>query len=157
MGPAPAMSSGTVTTQWEEYGIPTGWENYIAGVGYDLDGESGPNPLAIPPGTGGPGGDGSIGISIPIELAGAGPANTVQLVVTTTYGALTPLGQSGSSRPCPWDCEPIPDGAIGINDFLELLAQWAMLDSSCDLCQGAPGVGVEDFLDLLSHWGDCDF
>ena len=25
---------------------------------------------------------------------------------------------------CPWDCEAIPDGAVGITDFLTLLANW---------------------------------
>ncbi len=54
---------------------------------------------------------------------------------------------------CPWDCEPKPNGTVGINDFLELLAQWSMVDSSCDFDGG--GVGINDFLDLLGNWGPC--
>jgi hypothetical protein len=42
---------------------------------------------------------------------------------------------------------------VGINDFLELLAQWSTVDSSCDFDGG--GVGINDFLDLLANWGDC--
>ncbi len=26
--------------------------------------------------------------------------------------------------PCPWDCEAEPNGDVGIDDFLALLAQW---------------------------------
>jgi hypothetical protein len=53
---------------------------------------------------------------------------------------------------CPWDCEPTPNGDVGINDFLELLGQWGS-PGSCDF--GGGGVGINDFLDLLANWGDC--
>ena len=53
---------------------------------------------------------------------------------------------------CPWDCQPVPDGSVGINDFLTLLAQWAVL-GSCDFDGG--GVGINDFLVLLANWGQC--
>jgi hypothetical protein len=55
--------------------------------------------------------------------------------------------------PCPWDCEPAADGNVGINDFLELLAQWSLVGSSCDFDGG--GVGINAFLDLLANWGPC--
>ena len=54
---------------------------------------------------------------------------------------------------CPWDCEFTPDGNVGINDFLELLAQWNMVGTSCDFSGG--GVGINAFLDLLANWGAC--
>jgi hypothetical protein len=54
---------------------------------------------------------------------------------------------------CPWDCEPTPEGTVGINDFLEVLAQWSMVGTSCDFDGG--GVGINDFLDLLAAWGPC--
>ncbi len=54
---------------------------------------------------------------------------------------------------CPWDCEPTPNGDVGINDFLELLAQWTLVGSSCDFDGG--GVGITDFLALLANWGPC--
>jgi len=152
-GNAPAMSNGTVTVQWDQYGVPFGWDNYIAGIGANIDGESGPNPSGIPPGTGTNGGDGSIGISIPVSLAGAGPMSTAEVVVTSTYGAQSPLGAPvGDGEPCPWDCEAVPDGNVGINDFLLLLAQWSA-EGSCDFNGG--GVGIVDFLELLANWGLC--
>ena len=58
--------------------------------------------------------------------------------------------QGGST--CPWDCESAPQGTVGINDFLDLLAQWGT-PGSCDF-DGA-GVGINDFLALLSNWGPC--
>ncbi len=55
---------------------------------------------------------------------------------------------------CIWDCEPEPDGAVGINDFLDLLSQWDMPEgASCDFDGG--GVGINDFLELLATWGPC--
>ena len=53
---------------------------------------------------------------------------------------------------CLWDCESAPDGSVGINDFLALLAQWG-IPGSCDFDGG--GVGINDFLDLLANWGPC--
>ena len=59
----------------------------------------------------------------------------------------------GSQPGCPWDCEAAPEGTVGINDFLELLAQWAQVGTSCDF--GGGGVGIVAFLDLLANWGPC--
>ena len=59
----------------------------------------------------------------------------------------------GSFPSCPWDCEAVPEGTVGINDFLELLAQWTLIDTSCDFDSG--GVGINDFLELLANWGPC--
>ena len=53
---------------------------------------------------------------------------------------------------CPWDCEPVPEGTVGITDFLALLGQWNS-PGSCDFDGG--GVGITDFLDLLANWGPC--
>ena len=58
-----------------------------------------------------------------------------------------------ASVSCPWDCAPPPDGIVGINDFLELLAQWGT-PGSCDI-DGGGGVGINDFLALLANWGPC--
>ena len=54
---------------------------------------------------------------------------------------------------CPWDCGD-GDGLVGIVDFLELLAQWDIVGTSCDFDGG--GVGIVDFLKLLAQWGPCD-
>ena len=57
--------------------------------------------------------------------------------------------------PCPWDCDGSDDGQVGILDFLELLAQWGMEDTSCDTGAGDAGVGDNEFEDLLANWGAC--
>jgi hypothetical protein len=57
--------------------------------------------------------------------------------------------------PCPWDCEPVPDALVGINDFLALLGQWGQVAVSCEMGLGTPGVGIDEFLALLAHWGPC--
>ncbi len=53
---------------------------------------------------------------------------------------------------CPWDCEAVPDGNVGINDFLAVLAGWG-LPGPCDF--GGGGVGITDFLKILANWGPC--
>jgi len=58
-----------------------------------------------------------------------------------------------ASAPCPWDCEPDPDGNVGITDFLALIGQWGQVGSPCDF--GGGGVGITAFLDLLANWGPC--
>ncbi|MEE8459994.1 MAG: hypothetical protein V3S08_08970, partial [Phycisphaerales bacterium] len=154
-GGGPAYGFGTDLQQWDEYGVPLGWGNYIPGLGYDLDGESGPAPVGgVGGGSGGPGTDGSIGISIPINLAGVGPSSQATVTITTTYGANTPLGAALGDA-CPWDCQAVPDQNVGINDFLDLLGQWTQVGTPCDFGEGPPGVGVEDFLALLGNWGAC--
>ncbi len=50
-------------------------------------------------------------------------------------------GQSGNVDACPWDLDA--DGTTGINDFLNVLANW-----------GNP-YGINDFLALLATWGPC--
>jgi hypothetical protein len=56
------------------------------------------------------------------------------------------------AAPCPWDCESVPDGMVGVTDFLAMLAQWGG-PGSCDFDGG--GVGITDFLELLGVWGPC--
>jgi hypothetical protein len=53
---------------------------------------------------------------------------------------------------CVWDCQAAPDGAVGIADFLQMLADWGTV-TPCDF--DGDGVGAADFLDLLGHWGPC--
>jgi hypothetical protein len=54
---------------------------------------------------------------------------------------------------CPWDCDGSNDGAVGVTDFLALLAEWGQVGTACDF-DGA-GVGITDFLKLLASWGPC--
>ena len=76
-----------------------------------------------------------------------------------TAGAAVFTNNAGASAtitppvPCPWDCAAMPDGIVGINDFLQLLAEWSLVGAPCDVDGG--GVGITDFLDLLANWGTC--
>ena len=46
------------------------------------------------------------------------------------------------------------NGAVGIKDFLQLLADWDMSHTPADLDRDGV-VGIIDFLSLLSQWGPC--
>ncbi len=57
--------------------------------------------------------------------------------------------------PCAGDADG--DGAVGIADFLGLLAAWGTGDPLYDIAP-PPGdgiVGIQDFLALLANWGPC--
>ena len=143
-GPCPPMAAGSDLPLWDAYGVPCAWENYIAGVGADVNGESGPAPPGCTPPC-----DASIGLSIPVSLD---PGASTTVVVYTTYGAASPLGAICDPPPCPWDCGDF-DGIVGILDFLAILAQWGQVGTPCDFDGG--GVGINDFLALLANWGPC--
>jgi hypothetical protein len=61
------------------------------------------------------------------------------------------------SAPCPADFDG--DGAVGITDFLALLAAWGPCPSPPAPCpadlDGDGVVGITDFLALLASWGAC--
>jgi len=54
---------------------------------------------------------------------------------------------------CPWDCAAPPNGNVGIEDFLAVLAEWGIVDTPCDFDGG--GVGITDLLAILDNWGHC--
>ena len=136
---------GTSTEVWDAFGVPAGWVNHIAGVGYDTDGESG----SAPSGSTDPR-DGFMGLAIDVSLAaGLGPGATTTVIVHHTYGSTTPVLPVSA---CPWDCAD-GNGDVGITDFLQLLSEWGMVGSPCDTDGG--GVGITDFLALLGNWGAC--
>lgn len=53
---------------------------------------------------------------------------------------------------CPGNCGASPDAVVGVEDLLELLAQWGG-PGTCDFDGG--GVSVTDLLALLAAWGEC--
>ncbi len=59
----------------------------------------------------------------------------------------------GAGCPCPWDLDG--GGDVGINDFLDLLAQWGTDPGGPPDFDGDGDVGINDFLELLAHWGPC--
>ncbi len=84
--------------------------------------------------------------------SGQVPAVRTGPVQLTDFGV--PEVQEAAQVPtCPWDCQATPDQEVGISDFLEVLAQWTLVDTSCDFDGG--GVGINDFLLLLANWGLC--
>jgi len=89
--------------------------------------------------------EGDCGQTYLIRVGGSGDVTGSGKVLAASFGVC--------AVSCPWDCEAIPDGAVGINDFLDLLAQWALVGTSCDFDGG--GVGINDFLELLANWGAC--
>jgi hypothetical protein len=104
-------------------------------VGTKTNGESG----AQPAGCTLPECDGHIDLNIPVvDLA---TDESVTITLRYLFG-----------ETCEWDCEPLPDGQVGITDFLKLLADWDA-PSPCDFDGG--GVGIVDFLKLLANWGPC--
>jgi hypothetical protein len=82
----------------------------------------------------------SIGYGQPWQPGGSGA------VVATIIDA--------TSAACPWDLDG--GGTVGVNDFLQLLAQWGPCPPACPAdFDGDGSVGVNDFLELLAHWGPC--
>ena len=133
-GGPPDFAFGTDCQQWDAFGLPLTWADEIASLGQKINGESG----AQPAGCTLPDCDGHIHLNIPVSLA---PAASTTITIRLLYGGT-----------CVWDCEPLPDGIVGITDFLALLAQWGG-PGSCDF-DGA-GVGITDFLLMLGTWGPC--
>jgi len=132
-------AKGEIPDLWNEYGVPRAWENFIAGVGANIDGESGPKPP----------GDASVGLEIPV--IGLAPGAFITVVVQITYGSPSPC-PFPCHEPCLWDCGGDNDNNVGIVDMLALLSQWGQV-ASCDFDGG--GVGIIDFLELLAEWGPC--
>ena len=54
---------------------------------------------------------------------------------------------------CPWDCAD-NDGIVSLADFRQVILEWNMVGSPCDV-DGDGVVGIVDFLELLAHWGLC--
>jgi hypothetical protein len=79
--------------------------------------------------------------------------DTATEVDFTSFPGMDVAIGDGGPEPCPGDCQPAPNGDVGVNDFLALIAQWGG-PGSCDL-DGNNVVNVNDFLDLIAMWGPC--
>lgn len=80
------------------------------------------------------------------------PGESLEMLVGIGGVGFTAPGLCETAPPCPWDCQPMPDNNVGINDLLALLSQWGGA-GGCDFNGG--GVGITDLLKLLSTWGPC--
>ena len=147
-GGDPAYNFGTDVQIWDNFGIPSGWQNHIAGPGYDTDGDSG----ASPAGSTDPR-DGFIHLDIPVSLAaGPGPGSSTTVVIRHTYGNNAP---AVPEDPCPWDCVG-DDGEIGIDEFLAVIGSWGegQEGNPCDF-DGDGEIGITEFLKVIGLWGLC--
>lgn len=68
---------GTDTEVYDAFGVPNNWRNNIAGVGYNLDGVSGP----FPPGSSSPE-DGFIGLDVAVNRLMPGQSTTISVLHT---------------------------------------------------------------------------
>jgi hypothetical protein len=134
-GGLPTYGFGTDCQEWDNPGLPASWADHIATVGTKTNGESG----SAPAGCTGPDCDAHIDLNIPVADLEFGASITI--TIRHLYGGT-----------CREDCEPLPDGQVGITDFLALLGDWGGA-SACDFDGG--GVGIVDFLKLLANWGPC--
>ena len=84
---------GTDVQVWEAFGIPSNWENHIAGVGYNTNGVSGTNPPGATPPE-----DGFIGLDFLLALGpgGLGPGDSMTITVFHTYGQNFPVPAPGA-------------------------------------------------------------
>ncbi len=139
-GPALPYGAGTDVQEWDAYGVPTGWGNHSANVGYSTNGYSGVNP----------GTDAHVDLEIPVTVAAGA---TVVVSIDHTYGSKLPLG---GAPPCKGDCAQPPNGVVDTVDFLALLQAWGLggAGGPCDF-NGIGGVDTVDFLSLLQNWGPC--
>ncbi len=131
---------GTDTIVWQNYGIPTSWENYCAGVGYDVNGASG----AQPAGSASPY-DASLGLGWSISLA-AGESTTINIY--HTYGSTSPLG--GPTCDCLADLAGA-DCGTNTNDFFAFLGFYQAGNPAADFSPGG-GINTNDFFAYLAAY-----
>jgi hypothetical protein len=103
-GPDPAMGYGTDFQIWNNWGLPTSWVNYTAGIGHAPT--VGELPQQQPPGGAAPH-DGFAGLEWVVSL---GPSLVKVIEVSTVYGTHT-----APPSPCYPDCNG--DGLLNLADF----------------------------------------
>lgn len=105
-------------------------------------------------------------IVISLDAAGSGQAQMTGVdlgqcqldlgfgTVTVNLQGVRVVGQIAvAADKCPWDADG--DGAVGITDFLEVLATWGTDPGGPPDADGDGIVGINDFLGVLAAWGPC--
>jgi hypothetical protein len=82
-GGGPAYGFGTDVQIWNAFGLPTTWQNHVAGVGYNLNGDSG----AAPPGSAATP-DGFVGLNFTFDL---GPGQSQTFSILHSFGQTSPV------------------------------------------------------------------
>ncbi len=96
-----------------------------------------------------------------IDLGTPSPENSVFVITIEMLGGLPLEGHFVVSvfsidilgKTCPWDLDM--DGNVGINEFLDLLAQWGTDPGGPPDFNSNGVVDINDFLELLANWGPC--
>ncbi|MFQ5805572.1 MAG: hypothetical protein ACE5I3_03870 [Phycisphaerae bacterium] len=138
-----AMGFGTDFQVWNNFGIPTSWQNYTAGIGYNVDGIL---PEQRPPGSADPY-DGFMLLQWDVALA---PGESTEIEVVTTYGSEVPVAA------CPGDVDG--DGDTDLSDLAALLAAYGTsigdpnYNPNADFDQDGD-VDLSDLASLLSDYG----
>jgi hypothetical protein len=137
-GPDPNMVYGTDFQIWDNYGLPASWQNYTAGIGYNVDGIL---PEQEPAGGAAPY-DGFMVLQWEVTLA-AGEATEIDVV--TTYGSETPITE------CPGDLDG--DGDVDLSDLAQLLGNYGMTEGATYEDGDLDGDGDVDLADLAALLG----
>jgi hypothetical protein len=143
-GGDPPFGWGTSVEIWDAYGVPTAWQDYVAGVGYNIAGVSGSNPPgSVPPA------DGFVGLQFELTLQ---PDEQTPLTLVHSYGTTRPLLLAG--EPCPGDLDG--DRDVDLTDLARLLADYGTTGGATyedgDL-DGDGDVDLSDLAALLSVYG----
>lgn len=132
----PIMGFGTDVQIWEARGVPQSWQNYIATVGYNVDGVNG-----VVTGTQ----DTFMGLDFTLNLL---PGQMQPVAISQTYGQITP-----ARPPCPGDITG--DGQVDLTDLAQLLANFGgggpNLPGDLD---GDSDVDIGDLALLLANFGN---
>ncbi|MBU0617393.1 MAG: hypothetical protein KKI02_06735 [Planctomycetes bacterium] len=137
-GPDPNMVYGTDYQIWDNYGVPTSWQDYTAGIGYNMDGILGEQ---RPPGSADPY-DGFMLLQWELALA---PGEAAEIDVVTTYGSETPIVE------CPGDLDG--DGDVDLSDLAQLLGNYGMTSGATYEDGDLDGDGDVDLSDLAALLG----
>jgi hypothetical protein len=128
----PTMGYGTDFQEWNAYGIPACWVNYVAyfGVGPGCSGDQT--------------GDGHIGVEVPVSLAAGGSA-------TVTF-----IHTYGSGQPATCNLADVNlDGTVDDADLLAVLFAFGNSAPSADVDVNFDGVVDDaDLLEVLFNFGN---
>jgi predicted outer membrane repeat protein len=100
-------------------------------------------------------GDGDVAEQVPVDLAGSPRFfDTPNWPPTFLPGGGNPIVDMGAYEfGCPWDLDD--SGAVGVTDFLGLLAVWGTDPGGPPDFDDDHDVGITDLLILLANWGPC--
>ena len=90
--------------------------------------------------------------SVPLTVVGVLLAATLGLTLHRPATA-QPAVNIPPQEICPWDLDG--SGDVGIDDFLDLLAEWGTDPGGPPDFDGDGVVGINDLLTMLANWGPC--